>query len=137
MSIIKWNSNFPMVWPSILDEFDSWPQISNKAVLDIYETDDSIVVEAPVPGIPEDKVDVTIEGNVLNISASYEETDEEKKKKKVVYKSSRQTSFNYSTSLPRMVRGSEATAVVDNGIVRVTIPKTEEEKPKRIEVKKK
>ena len=59
------------------------------------------------------------------------------KKKKVVYKSSRQMSFHYSTSLPRRVDASRADAEVENGVVKVTIPKVEEEKPKKIVVKKK
>ena len=47
------------------------------------------------------------------------------------------SSFSYSTSLPRMVDAAGADAEVENGVVKVTIPKLEEEKPKRIEVKKK
>lgn len=139
MAIIKWNRPYPSVWPSsIFDEdFFEWPEISSDRGLNIYETDDNVVVEAALPGIPEDKVDVTVEGNVLTISGNHDATEEEKSEKKVVYKSSRQTSFSYSTSLPRMVDGSKAQAEVENGVVTINIPKSEEEKPKRIEVKKK
>lgn len=137
MKLVKWNT--PM-WPSFFDDDDwpNWPEISstNKG-LDIYETEDAVVVEAAVPGVPEDKVDVSIEGNVLTISAKHEETEEKKEKKKTVYKESRQTSFSYSTNLPRMVDATKAKAEVENGVVTITVPKTEEEKPKRIEVKKK
>jgi HSP20 family protein len=136
MSIVRWNRHFPSFfdeeWPQIV-----WPDVSAPSGLDIYETDDAVVVEAQVPGVPEDKVDVSIEGNVITICASHEETEEEKKKKKTVYKQTRQTSFNYSTNLPRMVDASKAKAEVDSGVVRVTVPKAEEEKPKKIEVKKK
>jgi len=141
MAIVKWNRYSPFRVPSIFDDDDwpqiTWPEISSPSGLDIYETDDSVVVEAQVPGIPEDKVEVSIEGNVLTICANHEETEEEKEKKKTVYKKTKQTSFNYSTNLPRMVKASEAKAETDKGVVKVTIPKSEEEKPKRIEVKKK
>ena len=108
-----------------------------ETALDMYETDNEVIAKAAVPGVPEEKVEVTVEGNILSIKADHEETKEEKDKKKVVYKSTRQTSFNYSTSLPRMVDGSRAVAEVENGVVKVTIPKAEEEKPKKILVKKK
>lgn len=140
MKLVKYGKFGPW-WPSIFDDEDwslstDWPELSTSKGLDIYETDEAVVVEAAVPGVPEDKVDVTVEGNVISIKAAHEEKEEEKKKKRT-YKSSRQTSFNYSTSLPRMVDSSNAQAEVDNGVVKITVPKTEEEKPKRIEVKKK
>jgi len=138
MALVRWN---PTLWPSFFDDdFKSimdWPDISSTTRgLDIYETDNEVVVEAQVPGIPEEKVNVTIEGNVLSVSASHEETEEEKKKKKTVYKATRQTSFKYTTNLPRMVDATKAVAEVTSGVVKVTIPKTEEEKPRKIDVKK-
>ena len=137
MAIIKWHSPRPTPWPSFYDDFFDWPNLSDSTDLDVYETDNAVVVEAAVPGIPEDKVDVTIEGNVLTITATYEETEEEKEKKKTIYKSSRQSTFNYSTSLPRSVDSTKAVAEVENGVVKVTVPKSESEKPKKIQVTKK
>lgn len=137
MAIVKWKSNYP-TWPNFFDDdFLNWPDLSDSTQMDVYETDSAVVVEAAVPGVPEDSVDVTVEGNVLTISANHEETDEEKDKKKVVYKSSRKTSFSYSTSLPRTVDSTKAEAEVENGVVKITIPKTSEEMPKRIKIKKK
>ena len=130
------------MYPSILDE-DFWSSNlsnmldgENRTGIDIYETDDSVVVKAQVPGISEDDVNVTIEDNILTISAEREKTKEEKDKKTVVYKSSRQMSFHYSTTLPRKVKADSAEAEVENGVVTITIPKTEEEKPKKITVKR-
>ena len=143
MSLIKYNRIFPTTWGQMFNDdtamspIINWQDLTTTQGMDMYETDDELVVKAPVPGIPEDKVEVTVEGNILTIKGEYEETKEEKDKKKVVYKSSRQSSFNYSTSLPRMVNGAKAVAEVENGVVKVTIPKAEEEKPKKIEVKKK
>ena len=134
MAIIKWDREFPALFrvPRILEEFE-WPEDG----LNMYETDDAIVVEAPVPGVPEKNVEVTVEDNVLSIKADYEETREEKARKKVVYKEARKRSFNYVTTLPKPVKGDKAEAVVENGVLTVTIPKAEEAKPKRIKVKKK
>lgn len=145
MAIIKWQNRLP-IWPSFFDDevrslmdwSSNWPQLTDTPNgMDIYETDDAVVVTAQVPGVPEDQVEVTIEGNVLTIKAAFEEKEEEKQKKKVVYRSSRQTSFHYSTSLPRMVDSTKAEAEVKDGVVTITVPKTEEEKPKKISVKRK
>ncbi|MBP8960664.1 Hsp20/alpha crystallin family protein, partial [Patescibacteria group bacterium] len=122
------------LWPSFNPNWDSFPQSSG---LDIYETDDKVVIEAQVPGIPEDKVEMFIEGNVLTIEASMEETEEQKGAKKAVYRETRQRSFHYSVNLPRGVNAEKAEAEVVNGILKVTIPVAEEEKRKRIEVKSK
>jgi HSP20 family protein len=124
------------MYPSIFEE-DLFPTnfLEEKNGIDIYETDDSVIVEAQVPGIKQEDVSITVEGNILTITAEHIEKEEDKKK--VVYKSTRQTSFHYATTLPRMVNANKAEAEVENGLVKVTIPKAEEEKPKRIVVKKK
>lgn len=149
MAIVRWRGWNPgprrwgPMWPSFFDDEDmdslmKWPELSSTGSgVDIYETDNDVVVEAQVPGIKEDDVEVTVEGNILTISAEAKEEDEQKEEKKTVYKSTRQMSFSYSTSLPRMVDASQAKAEVENGLVTVRIPKTEEEKPKKIEIKKK
>ena len=138
MKLVRWNRPFSYM-PSIFDDDDffNWPSISGDTGLNIYETEEDVVVEASVPGISEENVDVSIEGNILTISGDQEETEEEQKKKRVVYKSTRKSSFNYSTSLPRMVESDKANAEVENGVIKVRIPKAETEKRKKIEVKKK
>lgn len=140
MAIVKWRGGWEPMWPSVFNEQDirslmNWPDLSSTTSgLDIYETDDAVVVEAQVPGAKEEDVEVTVEGSVLTITAEAKESEEKTERKKTVYKSSRQSSFTYSTSLPRMVDASKATAEVENGVVTVSIPKTEEEKPKKISV---
>jgi HSP20 family molecular chaperone IbpA len=138
MAIVKWNR-----WgiPTIFDD-ENWlsqwsDQVNSPSGIDIYETENAVIVEAQIPGIKEENVEVNIEGNVLTINAHQEETEEQKNKKKTVYKSTRQTSFNYSTNLPRIVDSSKTEAELEEGVLKITIPKTEEGKPKKIEVKKK
>lgn len=138
MAIVKWNR-----WgiPTIFDD-ENWlsqwsDQVNSPSGIDIYETENAVIVEAQIPGIKEENVEVNIEGNVLTINAHQEETEEQKNKKKTVYKSTRQTSFNYSTNLPRIVYSSKTEAELEEGVLKITIPKTEEGKPKKIEVKKK
>ena len=137
MAIVKWNR-----WgiPTVFDD-ENWlspwsDQSSSPSGIDIYETENAVIVEAQIPGIKEENVEVNIEGNVLTINAYQEETDEQKNEKKTVYKSTRQTSFNYSTNLPRIVNPSKAEAELEEGVLKITIPKTEEDKAKENRGKK-
>jgi HSP20 family protein len=132
MQIVRYNPFFP-----VYDEDDAWPQFKVNDNLDVYETDNEIVVKAAVPGIPSDKVDVTFEDGVLRITAKSEETEEEKEKKKVVYRQQRSSYFDYTTTLPRAVDGDKIEAEVVNGVVTIKAPIAPAAKPKKIAVKTK
>lgn len=141
MAIIKWRDPFALFprwtwrWPTLWEEEEWWPE--EREGLTVYETDDEVVVKAIVAGVPADKVDVSIEGGTLTIKAEYEETEEEKKKKKVVYRQARKARYLYTTSMPCPVKADKAEAVVEDGVVTVTVPKEEVAKPKKIKVKAK
>lgn len=124
----------PVMWDD--EEENEWPQITLTEGLDVYEDGDTVIVKAAVPGVSEDKVEVTFENGVLSIRARSEETEEEKQKKKVVYRMDRVASFNYTTTLPRPVDEKSIEAVVENGVVVVKAKIAEAAKPKRIAVKK-
>lgn len=140
MRVIKWDPfTSPRIfsrWPRIFDETE-WPEIAVTDGLDVYETENEVIVEAAVPGVPADKVDISFEDGVLRITAQVEETEEEKKKKKVVYRQQKMSTFDYTTTLPRAVDGGKISAVVDDGVVTVTAPIAQEAKPKKIAVKTK
>lgn len=139
MAIVNWN-RWNQIYPSIFDDgFLNQSIVDSDAVngLNMYETDNALVIEAQVPGVDENNLNVLIEDNILTISADKKESTEEKEKKKVVYKSSRQMSFRYSTTLPRKVDTENTEAVIENGVVTVTIPKIEEAKPRKITINKK
>lgn len=123
--------------PPLWDE-DEWPSFTTHThELDVYETADEVVVKAPVPGIPADKVDITFEDGVLRISGRIEEKEEENNKKKVVHSEYRTRSFDYTTTLPRAIDPNKISAEVENGVVTVTAPLAEASKPKKISVKSK
>ena len=121
-------------FPAVFDS-DEWPEVTMNEGLDVYETDNDVVVKAAVPGVPADKVDITFEDGVLRIKAAVEETDEEKKGKKVVYRQQKVSSFDYTTTLPRAVDPEKISADVSDGVVTVKAPIASAAKPKRISVK--
>lgn len=139
MAIIKLDPFAPLrfrgFWPSVFEE-DEWIDTSDEG-LTVYETDNDLVIKANVAGIPADKVEVSVEGGVITIKGEYQETEEEKKKKKVIYKQSRSAKYLYTANIPCPVVSDKAQAVVENGIITVTLPKAPEAKPKKIAVKAK
>lgn len=122
----------------ILDEdWSNWPEMRMTEGLDVYETENEIVVKAAVPGIDPQKVQVNFEDGVLHISAKEEEKEEEKKHKKTVYRRERVTAFDYVCTLPRPVNTNKLSAEVDNGILVVRAPIAPMAKSKAIPVRTK
>lgn len=136
MSLIRWN---PWNLSSLLDEdfdFPTVPGISRVMGqgLNIYETDRAIVAEVALPGIPEDKIDVSVHDGVVRISASDEKKKEEQDKRKY-FMSSMAQNYNYSFRLPNgMAEESEPEAVLQSGVLKLSFKKAEPIAPKKIKV---
>ena len=135
MPIIRWEPLGRQFWrwPMLLAEEEL--SLVMTEGLDIYETENAVVVKAPVPGISPDEVNVIFEGGVLRIQARHEESEVERKAKKTIYREQRLTSFDYSTTLPRAVEAEKIEAEVKDGVVTVTAPLAEEARTKRITIK--
>lgn len=121
--------------PFFEDEND-WPELTMTQGLNIHEEGDKVVVKAAVPGIPEDKLNITYEDGVLHIKGRVEESEEEKKKDRVVYKKQMISSVDYTSYLPRAVEAEKIEASIDNGVVTITAPIAEAAKPRTVSVKK-
>lgn len=137
MAIIKINPFWPQsfIRPWMSDD-ELWPELTMTEGINIYEEDGTVYIEAPVPGIAEDKVDVTYEDGVLHISAHSETKTEEKKKNRVVHKMQRATTFDYTTYLPRPINEKKIEATLKDGVLVISAPVAEAVKPKKITVKK-
>ncbi|MFZ5366576.1 MAG: Hsp20/alpha crystallin family protein [Patescibacteria group bacterium] len=137
MAIIRWTpwGVFPR-W-RWLEEEEEWPELTETRGLDVYETENEVVVKAAVPGVPEDKIEVTFEDGVLRIRGKVEETEEEKKRKKVVYRAQRMAAFDYTTTLPRAIDATKLSAELEDGVLTVKAPISPGAKSKKISVKAK
>lgn len=119
-------------WPRWMDE---WEESSAQRGLKIKETAKNIVAEAVVAGVPANDVKVHIEDGVLTIKA---EASQEKKLpsgkagKKGEYQSS-SYQYYYTVALSGGA-WDKAKADVEDGVVKVTIPKAEAAKPRKIKV---
>ncbi len=104
--------------------------------IDLYETDEDIIVKAAAPGMKPEDLEISITGDRLNIRGELSEEHEDKQPKYYL-RERRYGSFSRSVSLPASVDGSKADAEFENGILTLKIPKKEEAKPKTITVKAK
>ncbi|MEN6344724.1 MAG: Hsp20/alpha crystallin family protein [Armatimonadia bacterium] len=147
MSIIRWRrpESLPTVFDEIdraVDDFLRYPlrrAVYHDAVefgpaVDVYQTEDEVVVKAELPGAKREDITLTLEegGLVLAGSTSHEEeTTEEGYYRKEI----RRGQFRRFISLPAPVKAEEMTATFDNGVLTVRGPKASEDKGKKIEVK--
>lgn len=102
--------------------------------VDIYENKDQIVLEAELPGMNREDFELTVENNVITLRG--ERRFEKKEDTENYHRVERAYgSFTRSFTLPNTVTGEGATADYRNGVLRVTLPKREETKARRIEIK--
>ncbi len=104
--------------------------------IDMYHTANDVVVKAILPGIKPEEVDVTITGDTLTIKGETK-AEEEVKREDYLYQEHRYGAFSRSVTLPSGLNTDKVEANFDNGILTVTIPKSEQVKPKSIKVKAK
>lgn len=141
MSIIKWAPFF--------SEFDDMEktmesmlpsvrgnQFGFTPAVDMYEDRENIIVETQLGGIDPEKVDISIENNVLTIKGESEKKSEVEDKN-YYRKEIRRGSFYRSIPLPTKVDGESASAINEEGILRISIPKAAEVKPKTIKIQTK
>lgn len=104
--------------------------------IDMYQTDNDVVVKADLPGIKADEVQINVNGDVLTIKGETKQQDE-KKDKSWHIREHRRGAFERSIRLPSGVIADRANADFDNGVLTITLPKSEEVKPRTITVKTK
>ena len=104
--------------------------------IDMYQTDNDVVVKADLPGIKADEVQINVNGDVLTIKGETKQQDE-KKDKSWHIREHRRGAFERSIRLPSGVIADRANADFDNGVLTITLPKSEEVKPRTISVKTK
>jgi HSP20 family protein len=102
--------------------------------LDVYQTDNDVVVKATLPGINPDDINISITQQILTIRG---EIKEEKVVEKATYhiRERRTGSLTRSVQLPTPVISDRAKAEYENGVLTLILPKAEEVRPKSITVK--
>ncbi|RMF35037.1 MAG: Hsp20/alpha crystallin family protein [Chloroflexi bacterium] len=104
--------------------------------VDMYETDDAIIVKASIPGIKPEDIDVSVTGDTLTIKGEIEE-DKEVKEEQYYRRERRYGSFCRNIPLPVAIQADKAEAEFEYGVLTLRLPKAEAVKPKTIKVKAK
>lgn len=104
--------------------------------MDVSETDTAVVVKMDLPGVAAKDIDISVDNNLLTIRGERKEEKEETDKAKQYHRIERRFgSFSRSLPLPCAVNEGEAAAEFKEGVLSVTLPKSESAKPKKIAVK--
>jgi HSP20 family protein len=99
--------------------------LERRIAVDLYDDDENYYVKAELPGLEKKDVNVELENLVLTINAERIQKQGEKEQK---------TSFSRSIDLPEDINSDKVEAAMENGILTISIPKTEAAKPKAITV---
>lgn len=111
-----------------------WPALPNVPSLDVSETAEAVQVRMDIPGMEAKDIDIEVTGNMLNVSGERKEEKEEKGK--TWHRIERKTgSFARSVTLPSAVMEDKVEAAYKDGVLTVTLPKTEEAKTHKVKVK--
>lgn len=109
---------------------------SSAPAVDMYQTDDEVVVRVALPGFTADEVQINVTGDVLTLRGERKHQEENKDKAWHI-REHRWNAFERSIALPTQVTADRANADFEHGILTITLPKAEEVKPKSISVKAK
>ena len=151
-SLTRWQRPVLSTWPGfgrltdLRDDIDrlfespltEWARNSNllsgwNPALDLYEDKDNLYVKVELPGMKREDIDVSLHEGSLSISG--ERKGEEKHEDAEVYRAERFFGrFQRTVTVPTSVAVDKVKAQYKDGILTITLPKTEEAKPKHIDV---
>lgn len=113
-----------------------WPPTGERRdvpALDLYTTTDSVVAKVALPGVKPEDVDVSISDDVVTVSGTFG-AEQETTGEGFVHKELSRGSFQRSFAIPTAVKADAATAAFKEGLLTLTLPKTEDVKPKRVRI---
>ncbi len=104
--------------------------------INMAQTDDAVIIKASIPGVKPDDINISITGETLTIRGETKE-DQEFNDSDYHIREMRYGSFTRSILLPSLVIADKSNAEFENGVLKLTLPKAEQVKPKTITIKAK
>lgn len=104
--------------------------------VDVYQTEKDIVIKSTIAGVKQDDIDISLNDDMITIRG-IREPQEEIQKEDYFYQECYWGGFSRSIILPVEVRSDKAEAVLENGILTITLPKVNKIKTTTIKVKEK
>jgi HSP20 family protein len=120
----------------MLDQtFGGFPEFGREGwspLIDVEETDDAFLIEADLPGVKREDVDVEVVGNELRINGELQEREQ----RGVLRQQARMRGrFEYRSTLPQDVDAEQIEATLKDGVLSLRVPKSEHSQPRRVEIK--
>lgn len=134
--VVNSNQSFwsPFALLEEANKFPSFASIGAASGLSMYEEADHLVVQANLPGLEAEEIEVTFDRGSLHIKG---ERREEKKKDDRNYYHKSRNAFAYNVEIPSNIDESKSpTAEYKNGLMTITFEKSESAKPKKIKIQK-
>ena len=101
--------------------------------VDVYTTNDEVLVEAVLPGVKPEEVDITVEGNALTIAGDTSSPNSARDGS-VLLQEIRRGRFTRTLRLPDGLEADRATATFEDGVLTLRIPKAEQVRPRQIKI---
>ena len=102
--------------------------------LDVKESDDAYTVQAELPGVPKDEINVSIDGNVVTLRAEVKQESQAKEGEKVLRSERFYGAVTRSFQLPQDIDQGKAKAKCDQGVLTLTLPKKQASGSQRLAV---
>lgn len=125
---------------SMFDDVRPWRLLSGGSngaevyvPVDLYETNENVIVRASLPGVKPEDIDISVSGGVLTLKGESKE-DHEETTENFYRRERRHGTFLRQFTLPSEVDPARADAVFEQGVLKLTLPKAEAAKPKTIKV---
>lgn len=119
------------------DSFVGLPHLKvGEIPIDMYQEKDNLVVKAALPGVRPEELDISLADDILTIRGEHGE-EQETKEDDYLRRERYYGAFSRSVAIPFKVKGDKAEATFEEGVLTLTLPKTEEVKPRQIKVKPK
>jgi HSP20 family protein len=123
-------SDFFPSWDDLEDRVNQW--MGKETGISVSEDSENIYIEAHVPGLQANEIDVSLDRNTLRITA--DKKDEEENTEKKYYRKA-QRAFFYQVELPAQVEENTEQANYEDGVLTIAFKKTRKDNLKRINVK--
>ena len=147
MAIVRWdpfremvtlrNTMDRMFEDSLVRRYqDSSSAVEGYLPLDIYQTENDVVIKAVLPGMKPEDVDISLTGDTLTIKGQHKQ-ESETSRENYVHKEINYGSFSRTVMVPVPIQNDKVEANFEDGILTLTLPKAEEIKPKQIKIKPK
>ena len=141
MSLVRFSNQYPNLFDHFLNnDLFNWSNSNysdtNTTLPSVNIKEDSVGydVEVAAPGFGKEDFKIELNNNVLTISSEKQEENEANEGQKFTRREFSYQSFNRSFTLPNTVESDKITAKYDNGILKISIPKKEEAKPRPVKL---